>query len=240
MSRSGRTIDQRRDNLREPAPLPSPHPFCRGNDRGATPIEYALIAAGIAVVVAGTVFALGGDVARLFDTLTDEVSEAAKGTADAPGSMGFDALVAAMEVTGPDQVRQKFDTYLALNGRAVQQEHARRVMRAARYIRCALGPRPCPHCARGARNPRAARARSPAAIQRDKNPAQMISGPVTRPAGYGRTPPRRPLPPGSVRSARRCLPTGPAGTTPPPTGRGCARADHKAAPVGISCSPIPG
>ncbi len=112
--------------------MPNPHPFFRGNDRGATPIEYALIAAGIAVVVAGTVFALGGDIAKLFGTLTDEVSEAANGGADAPGSMGFDALVAAMEVTGPDQVRQKFDTYLALNGRAVQQEHARWVMRAAR------------------------------------------------------------------------------------------------------------
>ena len=38
----------------------------RKDTRGATAIEYGLIAAGIAVAIAAAVFALGGDLAGIF------------------------------------------------------------------------------------------------------------------------------------------------------------------------------
>lgn len=38
----------------------------RKDTRGATAIEYGLIAAGIAVAIAAAVFALGGDLSALF------------------------------------------------------------------------------------------------------------------------------------------------------------------------------
>lgn len=37
--------------------------------RGATAIEYAMIAAGIAVAIAAAVAALGGNVTAIFDTV---------------------------------------------------------------------------------------------------------------------------------------------------------------------------
>lgn len=40
------------------------------NEEGATAIEYGLIAAGIAVVIAGAVFAFGGELEALFDGLS--------------------------------------------------------------------------------------------------------------------------------------------------------------------------
>jgi pilus assembly protein Flp/PilA len=45
----------------------------RKDTRGATAIEYGLIAAGIAVAIAAAVFALGGDLANLFGAVSDEV-----------------------------------------------------------------------------------------------------------------------------------------------------------------------
>ncbi len=39
------------------------------SERGATAIEYALIASGISVVIVGTVIAIGADVAGLFSTV---------------------------------------------------------------------------------------------------------------------------------------------------------------------------
>ena len=41
------------------------------NDDGATSIEYALIAAGIAVAVASTIMSLGGSVKAMYDRIYD-------------------------------------------------------------------------------------------------------------------------------------------------------------------------
>jgi len=41
--------------------------------RGATAIEYGLIAAGIAVVIAGSVALLGPELQATFTTITDEI-----------------------------------------------------------------------------------------------------------------------------------------------------------------------
>lgn len=46
----------------------------RKDDRGATAIEYGLIAAGIAVAIAAAVFALGGDLAGVFGDVSDAVT----------------------------------------------------------------------------------------------------------------------------------------------------------------------
>ena len=43
---------------------------------GATAIEYGLIAAGIAVVIAGAVFALGGDLDALFTDVSTQLQAA--------------------------------------------------------------------------------------------------------------------------------------------------------------------
>ena len=40
------------------------------NESGATAVEYALVASGIAVAVAGTVYALGSSVKGLFTTVS--------------------------------------------------------------------------------------------------------------------------------------------------------------------------
>ena len=42
--------------------------FC-ADESGATAIEYAMVASGIGVVLAATVYALGGKVKNLFTTL---------------------------------------------------------------------------------------------------------------------------------------------------------------------------
>lgn len=47
----------------------------RKDTRGATAIEYGLIAAGIAVAIAAAVFALGGDLASLFGDVSEEVNK---------------------------------------------------------------------------------------------------------------------------------------------------------------------
>ena len=43
----------------------------RKDTRGATAIEYGLIAAGIAVAIAAAVFALGGNLNDLFEGVSD-------------------------------------------------------------------------------------------------------------------------------------------------------------------------
>lgn len=45
----------------------------RQDTRGATAIEYGLIAAGIAVAIAAAVFALGGDLAGIFGDVSDSL-----------------------------------------------------------------------------------------------------------------------------------------------------------------------
>lgn len=45
------------------------------NVSGATAIEYGLIAAGIAVAIIAVVFALGDDIAGLFDGIGDKIAE---------------------------------------------------------------------------------------------------------------------------------------------------------------------
>lgn len=41
------------------------------NEDGATAIEYGLIAAGISLVIAGAVYAFGGELTALFESLGD-------------------------------------------------------------------------------------------------------------------------------------------------------------------------
>ena len=43
------------------------------DERGATAIEYALIAAGIAVAIASTVMSLGGTVKAMYDRIVEEM-----------------------------------------------------------------------------------------------------------------------------------------------------------------------
>jgi pilus assembly protein Flp/PilA len=45
-------------------------------EEGATAIEYGLIAAGIAVAIVATVFALGGSLDGLFQDVSDRLSPA--------------------------------------------------------------------------------------------------------------------------------------------------------------------
>lgn len=44
------------------------------DERGATAIEYAMIASGVGAFLAGTVYALGGNVKNLFTTLANMFS----------------------------------------------------------------------------------------------------------------------------------------------------------------------
>jgi pilus assembly protein Flp/PilA len=46
----------------------------RKDTRGATAIEYGLIAAGIAVAISAAVFALGVDLSNLFGTVSETVA----------------------------------------------------------------------------------------------------------------------------------------------------------------------
>lgn len=48
----------------------------RADDRGATAIEYGLIAAGVALAIAGAVVILGEDVGGVFGRVSDAVSPA--------------------------------------------------------------------------------------------------------------------------------------------------------------------
>lgn len=48
--------------------LATVHAYSR-NEKGATAIEYGLIAAGISLVIVGAVFAFGGDLRTLFSGL---------------------------------------------------------------------------------------------------------------------------------------------------------------------------
>lgn len=45
------------------------------NEKGATAIEYGLIAAGIAVAISVVVFTFGGDLSDLFSDMGDKLSE---------------------------------------------------------------------------------------------------------------------------------------------------------------------
>ncbi len=47
----------------------------RSDERGATAIEYGLIAAGIAVAISVAVFAFGGDLSTLFDDMSTKLQE---------------------------------------------------------------------------------------------------------------------------------------------------------------------
>jgi pilus assembly protein Flp/PilA len=53
---------------RTPSPRGKLARFC-ADESGATAIEYAIMASGIGLVLAATVFLLGGKVANLFTTL---------------------------------------------------------------------------------------------------------------------------------------------------------------------------
>ncbi len=56
----------------------------RNETRGATAIEYGLIAAGIAVAIAAAVFALGVDLAGLFGDVSDAINTPPGSTTGAP------------------------------------------------------------------------------------------------------------------------------------------------------------
>lgn len=47
------------------------------NEDGATAIEYGLIAAGIALAIAASVFAFGDDLSDMFGTMEDNIATAA-------------------------------------------------------------------------------------------------------------------------------------------------------------------
>ena len=51
----------------------------QNDTRGATAIEYGLIAAGIAVAITAAVFALGGDLSAMFGGVSDTVNSAPTG-----------------------------------------------------------------------------------------------------------------------------------------------------------------
>lgn len=48
------------------------------NQNGATAVEYALLAAGIALSIVGVVFVIGGDLVALFTTISDIFSTASE------------------------------------------------------------------------------------------------------------------------------------------------------------------
>tara|TARA_B100002003_G_C14045561_1_gene503634 strand:+ start:867 stop:1073 length:207 start_codon:yes stop_codon:yes gene_type:complete len=54
------------------------------NEDGATAIEYGLIAAGIALAIAGFVFTMGDDLGTMFSTMSDELSTRATEVAADP------------------------------------------------------------------------------------------------------------------------------------------------------------
>jgi pilus assembly protein Flp/PilA len=47
----------------------------KSDERGATAIEYGLIAAGIAVGISVVVFAFGDDLAQLFSDMSDDINQ---------------------------------------------------------------------------------------------------------------------------------------------------------------------
>lgn len=55
--------------------------FWSRNDDGASAVEYGLLVAGIAVVIIGVVFALGGAITSSFDKTCDAIKS---GSATAP------------------------------------------------------------------------------------------------------------------------------------------------------------
>ncbi|WP_232675766.1 Flp family type IVb pilin [Nocardioides sp. R-C-SC26] len=61
------------------AHLPKPHARI---ERGASAVEYALLAAGIAAVIVVILVVLGGEVFGLFDETCDELSKTRPGSAD--------------------------------------------------------------------------------------------------------------------------------------------------------------
>jgi len=48
-----------------------------GSMKGATAIEYGLIAAGIAVAISAVVFTMGGNLATMFGQASDKIAAAA-------------------------------------------------------------------------------------------------------------------------------------------------------------------
>ncbi len=44
------------------------------NDEGATAVEYGIMVAGIAVLIIAVVFALGGQLSALFQTVVDAIT----------------------------------------------------------------------------------------------------------------------------------------------------------------------
>ncbi|NCC21518.1 MAG: Flp family type IVb pilin [Alphaproteobacteria bacterium] len=53
----------------------------RKDEKGATAIEYGLIAGGISLAIVAAVFAFGNDLGNMFNTIGDAMS-AAEGTVD--------------------------------------------------------------------------------------------------------------------------------------------------------------
>ncbi|MEL7547661.1 MAG: Flp family type IVb pilin [Pseudomonadota bacterium] len=60
----------------------------KSDESGATAIEYALIAALIAVAIIGAVESLGDEIDSTFVTISDELSTAASGAAGGGGGGG--------------------------------------------------------------------------------------------------------------------------------------------------------
>jgi pilus assembly protein Flp/PilA len=64
--------------------LMSLNPFAKKDERGASAVEYGLLVAGIAALVVGAVFLLGGTVTSSFNDTNGKIGNG--GTAPAPTS----------------------------------------------------------------------------------------------------------------------------------------------------------
>ena len=56
------------------------HKFWSRSDDGASAVEYGLLVAGIAVVIIGVVFALGGAITNSFDKTCDAIKSGTSST----------------------------------------------------------------------------------------------------------------------------------------------------------------
>ncbi len=81
---------------------PSPRRFA-GDCRGATAIEYGVIATGIALAISGAVVVLGGNIGGVFGTVSSSVSSPA--TETAPPATGLQQVAAPERPSDRDRGR---------------------------------------------------------------------------------------------------------------------------------------
>lgn len=96
-------------------------PFIR-DLRGATAIEYALVAIGVAVSTTTAVATLGDDLGRLYGNVATEIAQQRTSQANQP--MGFANLVAAMRLRNADYVERWLAEYRSYSDENLQANHA--------------------------------------------------------------------------------------------------------------------